>query len=545
VCLLVFFAAYKFLLGKLTFFKLNRLYLLSGLLICFLIPVLTIEQKREVAVHHPVLNSEIVYSTNHSVERELNQGGSTIFNFNWLDIAAYAYVFVAFVLLVKCLITIVHIRQRLKKYTIIESDSIIFVSANSKIKNCSFFNKIVVDASLSEHAKALIIKHESIHVNQIHIFDKLLVNLASCILWLNPVIYLWKREIDNNHEFLADEATTKTTDKGSYATLLLKLAMPAGSLVINTFSRLPLKNRIFMLYKKPDSAVRKMSYLITIPIISFCCLAFVNKKEVVIRKFIAEHNKVDYRPKAVEESVVVSPKHATDANKKPVATDTISSKKQTLLGSIFPVGNLSLEDAPQHKIITSEINHLATGRELVLVVDAGHGGRDGASKSASGIAEKDLNLRAAQILKEEATKRNIKVILTRERDKMIPLRERLPDEGATAFISIHHNSTPKPNMHVPFEGLEVIVSKQNPNIKDAEKFGFNVLKSLRQFDGLSVRDSLKDASLLLLRESKVPAIVIELGNISSEKSLAYFSDEKNLRQICNLVLDGFTAFTKS
>ena len=99
-------------------------------------------------------------------------------------------------------------------------------------------------------------------------------------------------------------------------------------------------------------------------------------------------------------------------------------------------------------------------------------------------------------------------------------------------------------MKEPFEGIEVIVSKQNPNIKYAEELGSTMLKSLSSLSGTTVRDSLKDANLLLLRESKVPALVIELGNISSYKSLAYFSDEKNLRIISNLILDGFIAYTK-
>ena len=104
---------------------------------------------------------------------------------------------------------------------------------------------------------------------------------------------------------------------------------------------------------------------------------------------------------------------------------------------------------------------------------------------------------------------------------------------------------PRADVKVPYEGIEVFVSKLNPNIKSAEQFGAQVLQSLNQLNGIEVRDSLKDANLLVLRESKVPALVVELGNISSEKSLAYVSDEANLRRISNLILDGFLKFSKS
>ncbi|KQR69813.1 M56/M15 family metallopeptidase [Pedobacter sp. Leaf176] len=546
VCLLVFFATYKLLLSRLTFFRLNRIYLLSTLLISFVIPALTIEHKQEVVVvNQPVLNSAISYSNDRSVEHEVIDGSSNPYSINWLKLAAFAYLFIAGALAIRNLFMMGLIKRSLRKFMISKTDSVILVSADSKIKNCSFFNKIIIDSSLPKPEQELVLRHESVHVNQRHVIDKLVVNLAACILWFNPVIYFWRSEIDNNHEFLADEATIEIVDKGSYASLLLNLAMPSNGLVVNGFSKLPLKNRITMLYKKPDSGFQKITYLIVIPVISICCFAFVNKKEVLIRKIEIVNSKIGNQSKVTEKRVVIGLKNTTDLVSNLVKADTISSNKQSLLSSNVINSALDLDEIPKYTTINAEIRDLATNRELVLVVDAGHGGQDGATKSPSGIAEKDLNLRAVQILKEEADKRGIKVVLTRDRDKMIPLRNRLPGENATAFISIHYNSMPKPNMKVPFEGVEVIVSKQNPNIKYAEQFGFNILKSLNSLNGMTVRDSLKNANLFLLRESKVPAIVIELGNINSEKSLAYFSDEKNLRIVSNLILDGFTAYTKS
>ena len=545
VCLLMFFATYKLLLSKLTFFKFNRIYLLTTLLISFVIPALTIEHKQEVIVQQPVLNSAITYSNDQTFEHDFIDGSLHGDSINWLEFAVYAYFFIAGILVIRSMFMMVYIKHSVRKSTLFKTDSVILVSADSKIKNCSFFNIIIIDASLSAHEKELVLRHESVDVSQAHIIDKLIVNLAACILWFNPIIYFWRSEIDNNHEFLADEASAENTDRGCYASLLLNLAMPSNNLVVNSFSKLPLKNRIIMLYKKPDSGFQKLTYLIVIPVISICCFAFVNKKDVVVRKIVTITKGVGKQSNGAKKLTATLVKNIGDTVLKPIIADTIFGNNQTLLSSNFIDSKLDLEEAPNRIIIDGELRDLAVGRELVLVVDAGHGGQDGASKSPSGIAEKDLNLRAAKILKEEADKRNIKVLLTRDRDKMIPLRDRLPDERATAFISIHHNSMAGPNMKVPFEGIEVIVSKQNPNLKYAEQLGSNMLKSLSSLSGTTVRDSLKDANLLLLRESKVPALVIELGNISSDKSLAYFSDEKNLRTISNLILDGFIAYTKS
>jgi len=545
VCLLIFFATYKLILSKLTFFKFNRIYLLSTLLISFGIPALTVEHKQEVIVQQPVLNSPVTYSNDQTFEHDFTDGDMTGDSISWTAVAEYAYFFIVGVLVMRSLFMMGYIKRNLRKSMISIIDSVILVSADSKIKNCSFFDKIIIDSSLPEHEKELILRHESVHVNQAHVIDKLIVNLAACILWFNPIVYFWRSEIDNNHEFLADEKTAETTNKGHYASLLLNLAMPSNSLIVNSFSKLPLKNRIMMLYKKPDSGFQKLTYLIVIPVISICCFAFVNKKDVLVRKVVTITSGVGKQSKGAKKLTATLLKNIEDTVSKPVIADTIIVNSQTFLSADFINNKLNLDEVPKRATIDGELRDLAVNKELVLVVDAGHGGQDGASKSPSGIAEKDLNLRAAKILKEEADKRNIKVLLTRDRDKMISLRDRLPDESATAFISIHHNSMPRPNMKEPFEGIEVIVSKQNPNIKYAEELGSKMLKSLSSLSGTTVRDSLKDANLLLLRESKVPALVIELGNISSYKSLAYFSDEKNLRIISNLILDGFIAYTKS
>ncbi|RZL66659.1 MAG: N-acetylmuramoyl-L-alanine amidase [Pedobacter sp.] len=180
---------------------------------------------------------------------------------------------------------------------------------------------------------------------------------------------------------------------------------------------------------------------------------------------------------------------------------------------------------------------------MVLVLDAGHGGRDAASVALDGQREKDMNLRAVNILKEEATKRGIKIRLTRSGDEYVSLRDRLPIQPATAFISIHHNAMPK-NGSLAFGGIELYVSKLNKNIKIAEELGANILGKLKQVKGTPVQNSLKDASLLVLRESQTPAVLIELGNITDQKSLDFITQESNLRKISNLILDGFVLFSK-
>lgn len=296
-----------------------------------------------------------------------------------------------------------------------------------------------------------------------------------------------------------------------------------------------------MMYKKPDKGIRKLTYLVALPVMIFCCMAFISQKEILVEQKLPVANKVKNDVETTTPAVSSgSPKNDSIAVKTYAEAQNGKSENNQLENTIS--GNQLAFFASNPLQIKDEIT-TRIAKELVLVVDAGHGGRDGAAENADGIKEKDLNLRAVKILKEEADKRKIKVVLTRNKDVMIPLRDRLPDENATAFISIHHNSYPTAISKNAFEGIEVMVSQLNPKIKMAEFLGMDMLSNLNKLTGIEVRDSLKDANLLLLRESRIPAIVIELGNINSEQSLAYVSEEQNLRRICNLILDGFVAFS--
>ncbi|TCD27321.1 N-acetylmuramoyl-L-alanine amidase [Pedobacter psychrodurus] len=502
-CTLIFFAAYKLLLAKLTFFNLNRAYLLLMLVLSFIIPALTIENRHEVTVASQEIPSKIAYSNDGFVEQDFIDDGSVTNNLNWNQLLMYGYCLILATLVFRMLFMMVRIQIQLRKHAIDRSGAVILVDAKSTIKNCSFFNQIIVDSSLQLEEKNLVIKHESVHVKQWHAFDKLLVNLVTAILWFNPIIYFWRNAIDHNHEFLADRETSKVADKKLYASLLLNLAMPAKNLAINSFSKLPLKNRIMMLYKEPNAKLQKLAYLAIIPVLMICCMAFINRKEIIVEKKLAGNLA------------------STDAPVKP---------------NVYAMNYLNSN-------IKVNPNNAFNEVEPTLIIDAGHGGKDGAVSGLDGQKEKDLNLRAVKILKEEAAKRGIKVILTRTSDQFISLRDRLPKQDATAFISIHHNAT-LANAAVPFSGIEIYVSKLNSNIKMAEDLGAGILSKLKQQNGLEVRDSLKNASLLLLRESKVPAVLIELGNISDSKTLNYINQEKNIRRISNLILDGFVAFSK-
>ncbi|MDY0903648.1 N-acetylmuramoyl-L-alanine amidase [Pedobacter sp. CFBP9032] len=503
-CTAMFFAVYQLFLVKLTFFNLNRIYLLLMLLLSFTIPALTVERLHDVEKTDNEVKSKVLYSNEPGFEKDVIEvSGLVNPGLNWMEIFNYLYVIVFTIFIMRWLFVFFHIKNQLLKHTIAQEGDALFVHPQSTLKNCSFFNTIVIDSALPPGEKALVIKHETVHVQQFHALDKVLVNLATAVLWFNPVIYFWRNAIDHNHEFLADREISKIADKNTYASLLLNLAMPANHFSTNNFSKLPLKNRIMMMYKESNSKLQKLAYLLIVPVILVCSVAFVNRKDVEISKPAFAKNQDEVT--GVNVSPMDYSEHAINLN-------------------------------PSAASAFKEV-------DMILVVDAGHGGKDDAVTALDGQKEKDLNLRAVKILKEEAAKRGIKVILTRSDDQFLSLRDRLPKQKATAFISIHHNATL--DDQTTSKGIEVYVSKLNSNIKVAENLGAGILNKLNELKGIEVKPALKDANLLLLRESKVPAVLIEMGNISDERNLKFINDKQNVRKMSNLILDGFVSFVKT
>lgn len=288
--------------------------------------------------------------------------------------------------------------------------------------------------------------------------------------------------------------------------------------------------------------MKKLMYLSVLPLVIICCMAFINQKEVLV-----------YMQSPPNELGVATRQQAKESNKKTglKVENAIAAEQEIIPESILKSELVAYTETQQiSRIHTNNFASLlpVIRNQRTLVIDPGHGGKDGASKSLTGILEKDMTLKAALILKEEAEKRGIRVVLTRTTDEYLGLNDRR-NRGidGDAFISLHFNSMPivastkslDPNS---FNGIEVIVSTESragKKLKESKMFGDQVLKSLKNIKGITVRDSLKEASLAVLRDALVPSILVELGNISYQDSFNFVNDEAQIRKICNLILDGY------
>ncbi len=149
----------------------------------------------------------------------------------------------------------------------------------------SFFKMIFIHPeSHSEKEMEEILTHEQTHVSQWHSIDVIICELISIICWFNPFVWLLKREVRHNLEYLADNRVLESGyDSRSYQYHLLGLAHQhkESTNLYNSFNVLHLKNRIGMMNKKRSRGIGRTKYLVFIPLVG--ALMVLSNIEAVAR----------------------------------------------------------------------------------------------------------------------------------------------------------------------------------------------------------------------------------------------------------------------
>jgi len=271
-CTVLFFSFYFLVLRKLTFFRINRFYLLVTLLLSFVIPALQFSVERVVDKHEvsiPVIASELPAYTAVKVQTvkatTVSMGKREV---DWIALIPNAYFVITGVLIVFSTWQMCRLMIHARKYTKKEG-GLKLIPKTIGFTNCSFFNYVFVNEnSLSEQDLAVLLKHEEVHANQFHSIDKIVLVVCKAILWFNPIVYLFDKALEQTHEYEADDITSLNFGTGAYAKLLLKLAVSRNDVpLIHNFVKSPVKSRIKMLYNSKSGNMKKMVYLLTVPVV--------------------------------------------------------------------------------------------------------------------------------------------------------------------------------------------------------------------------------------------------------------------------------------
>ena len=268
--IVLFYCIYRLLFQQDTFFKWKRIVLFAIIFISFLYPL--ISQKKQLIVNDKLKYvvetvSVPVYSLSEAVT--VKNADTSV---NFLPQAVLAvYLLVSGLLIVRLLFQIGTIFYKLYH----TNRKVLFGQTVYESKGLktpfSFFNWIVIDSSqYSEQDLQEILLHETSHVEQMHSIDTILAELMCVFCWFNPVVWLLKKEIRMNLEFLADRSVLSSgCGAEHYQFHLLSLSYhKAAAKITNNFNVSLLKKRIFMMNKKRTSHRSMFKYALILPVVA-------------------------------------------------------------------------------------------------------------------------------------------------------------------------------------------------------------------------------------------------------------------------------------
>ncbi|RZK75814.1 MAG: hypothetical protein EOO85_12965 [Pedobacter sp.] len=284
-CLALFYAFYYFFLQRLTFFNANRYYLLATLILSAIIPSLELKVQASAGE----LNPQSAFSSD-SYKGKLDQSRVTYFepisineviennDVPWMQRIVQAYWTVAIIMFAMFLFQL----SRILWYTRRVDQKIgrlKIIHKHQGFSNCSYFNYVFLDQrGMNDEEISQILKHELVHVSGAHSIDMLISGLFKSILWFNPLVYLYDHALQQVHEYEADLQSSSITGNTSYANLLLSIAVKNNPSLVHSFSKGQLKNRITMLFRDQSKGIRKLNYLVAIPLLFMLAWSFGTQK---------------------------------------------------------------------------------------------------------------------------------------------------------------------------------------------------------------------------------------------------------------------------
>lgn len=162
------------------------------------------------------------------------------------------------------------------KVTVLE-DGICLVVTEQRIAPFSWAKYIVISRKDLEESGMEILTHERAHIQALHSWDICFVSLCTILHWFNPTIWLLKQDLQNIHEYEADEyVITHGVDAKHYQLLLIKKAVGTQRFtsMANSFNHSKLKKRITMMLKEKSSPWARMKYLYVLPVAAITLTTF-------------------------------------------------------------------------------------------------------------------------------------------------------------------------------------------------------------------------------------------------------------------------------
>ena len=377
VCLVLFYLFFRLLLSKETFHRFNRMALLGVLFFSLLIPCIEVTTRHQVEVQQAVLSIEQLLLMAELETTPANVGAvQETSAISWVQIVLLVYLAGILFLACRniysliCLFRLVHSgkHEKLEK-------GVTLVVHNQEIAPFSWMKYIVISRKdLEENGREILI-HEMAHIHHRHLVDLLVADICIFFQWFNPGAWLLKQELQNIHEYEADETViNEGVNAKEYQLLLIKKAVGTRLYsMANSFNHSKLKKRITMMLKEKSNPWARLKYLYVLPLAAIAVTAFA-RPEISEKMEEISAVKVNDLAEIVQEKVLQDTvKVSKDEKKDALVVTGVKSKEEEEIVIFevveqmpeYPGGMSALQKYLSEKIAGSPMKGKAGGRVMV------------------------------------------------------------------------------------------------------------------------------------------------------------------------------------
>lgn len=262
----LFFLYYVLFLREKTFHRFNRFYLLGSVVVSLFLPLLKTN-------YFMVEVGESVYGVVHKLQHVEPVTGATAY----AEMLIVVFAAVAAFLIIRFISGTLKIAGLKNRFPAEKYEGIFLYRTNlenapfSYLRNLFWKDSIAMDSDVGRQ----VLKHELVHIEQGHTWDKLFTEVVQSIFWFNPFFYLIKKELHLIHEYLADKEAVDGTDTAAFARMLLQSHFPGYNLcTANPLLSSDLKKRVYML-KKNKTKFGYVRRILLLPVLFALVFAFV------------------------------------------------------------------------------------------------------------------------------------------------------------------------------------------------------------------------------------------------------------------------------
>jgi TonB family protein len=327
------------------FFILKRYYLLAGIVISFIFPLLTfhynVEQSQASSVYEGLAPAQVNYL---STAAEAGLQDAKHFRPQYILVILYLTGIVFF--LYRLLNHLRVLLGNIRKSKIKNQGHVRLIRTSELSGSFSFFNYVFINPSVNENELEIIMKHELVHVNQKHWFDLCLSELLCLFQWINPLAWGYTGLIRQNHEYIADgEALKRMSDHALYKAVLINRLFDSEVISLSdSFNYSLNKKRFEMMKNIVSSPYRKLKVFLVLPLFAIVFYAFAKPEYHYVNQpansVYPEQQDLSY--KVVDRQAGNSTENISPGQKKEVKGVVVQQDGKPLYGAAIIVKGTSM-----------------------------------------------------------------------------------------------------------------------------------------------------------------------------------------------------------